>query len=486
MKPENLLPNLAQLTFVGIMAAFALGASLLGLQVNAQKVQAAPFVQPLMAPCSTSAITLTAVQDTWIDEANPNLNNGTDTNLETKPDASQLKRPLIQFDLSSIPTNSSIKCAKLRVFETVRDDDQTIHIHRIIASWSESQATWNDRQTSAPWAIVGGDYDSTETASFTADANGVYRDIDVTALVQFWVDNPGSNFGLLLRSTTISSTGVVQFESLENTNKPQLVVQHVSEPRLSINKSSNSDSVLPGGTITYTIVVSNDGNTNATGAILSDTLPVDTNFVTGSITLDPPGVGAKGISPPTLASNLTLAAGQQLTVTFVVTASTVVSPTTIFTNTAAITSSEVLTPSIATNTVRLTGFFFPSLWVGQSGPLTATVSDTVTFNYVALNANSGDGTPIRNVTVTDDVAGVATYTGGDFNANNQLDKNEAWFYAATYTIKLTDTNPLINTATAQGEDKEGDIIMSGNSVHRTTINYPPPPPIFMPVIWKNS
>lgn len=442
-------------------------------------IQAAPPIQPLAAPCNTPVVTLTAVHDTWIDENAPNLNHGSDGGLHTKPDAGDLSRTLIQFDLSSIPANSLINCATLHVYERDKSDDQTIYVHRITNSWNAPEATWLNRETGITWTSPGGDYDPTVVASFPADTNNGYQDIDVTSLVQFWVDNPGSNFGTLLRSTTTGSIIVIEFSSIESAKPPQLIVDYGKRPNLSINKTGSSSFVAPGSTITYTIVVSNSGTADAIGIIISDSLPANTNFVNNSITLDPPDAGTKSSTPPRLAGNLTISSGQQVTVTFAATVNTLVAPGTVITNKAELISAEILTPT-ATFTSVVTGLFNPVLFVDKDGPTTAMVGDVVTFTYRLLNLGLGDGSLINNFTVTDSIAGAAIFTDGDFNGTNHLEVSEVWSYMATYTIKATDPNPLVNVVIVQGRDQENEIVQASDTF-TTTLALPS---VYIPIILK--
>jgi uncharacterized repeat protein (TIGR01451 family) len=176
--------------------------------------------------CSSPTVTLTTTGDTWLQESAPTTNQGADTTLRVKPDSSVKFRTLVQFDLSSIPPGTLVKCAALLLYENNTSADQTIHIHQTNASWLESQATWNNRTAANPWATAGGDYNASPTASFLPDATGL-RIVEITSLAQFWVDNPGANFGLLLRSTTLSDNADVQFKSLEDgTDPPRLVVNY--------------------------------------------------------------------------------------------------------------------------------------------------------------------------------------------------------------------------------------------------------------------
>src|SRR5258707_6036644 len=59
-------------------------------------------------------------------------------------------------------------------------------------------------------------------------------------------------------------------------------------PILAISKADGPDPVAAGGNITYTISYSNTGNQNATGVVISDTIPANTSFVsaTGGGTLE--------------------------------------------------------------------------------------------------------------------------------------------------------------------------------------------------------
>jgi uncharacterized repeat protein (TIGR01451 family) len=116
-------------------------------------------------------------------------------------------------------------------------------------------------------------------------------------------------------------------------------------PDLSITKGVDNHSPKPGKPITYTIVISSSGDGNATGAVLSDTLPAELTFA-GPVGLDPPSAGTTG-TPPLLVTGATVAASQSITATFAVTVNTCLSTGTLITNTAALTSTELTTPITA-------------------------------------------------------------------------------------------------------------------------------------------
>ena len=140
--------------------------------------------------------------------------------------------------------------------------------------------------------------------------------------------------------------------------------------------------------------------------------------------------------------------------------------------------------------------FDPMLFVDKDGPTIADRGDTVVFTYTVVNLNlvsmaifdlddiniaaPGDGSPMNNVTVTDNIAGFPVYISGDYNGNSQLDRSEAWIYTASYTVQDSDPNPLNSMVVAQAEDPESDTI-SASDTHQLNINIPP---IFLPLILK--
>jgi len=205
---------------------------------------------PAGGPCATPAITLTATADTWIEKDSATTNHGTENYLMTRPDFTYLERSLIQFDFSSIPTNSIVRCAELRVYEVDTNADQTIWVHQVTNSWNESQATWYNR-TFLPWTAIGGDYNITPEGNFAADTTGD-RSTNLSTLAQYWVYNPTYNFGVLLRSETTGDAGRIRFQSREGSNKPRLLVDYLPPLYISDATVSEGDS----GTVNAVFTVS--------------------------------------------------------------------------------------------------------------------------------------------------------------------------------------------------------------------------------------
>ncbi len=101
---------------------------------------------------------------------------------------------------------------------------------------------------------------------------------------------------------------------------------------LAVSKTAASSTVHPTTTITYTVSVQNIGTQNATGVVISDTLPLSVTFVTSSTT------NGSTYTPATGAWDVgNVDAGTGVTMTLVVTANLVSGQT--ITNTAVLTAS---------------------------------------------------------------------------------------------------------------------------------------------------
>jgi uncharacterized repeat protein (TIGR01451 family) len=268
--------------------------------------------------------------------------------------------------------------------------------------------------------------------------------------------------------TTITNTA-----SVTSVQTPELLTDSVvtlvtSSPDLEIDKFASPDPVAPGGILTYTIVVRNEGDANATGATISDSLPVNTNFIPGSLDLEPDGAGTLGFSPPTLVTDLVVTAGQQVTVTFAITVDTPLPDGTIITNTASVTSLQTATPK--TDTITTTVSAVPDIQLVKTGPASATVSSTVVYTFTLTNEGN---TPLQDIVLVDSLIGpVTNLLPGSDNGNDQLDLTETWIYTASYTIPITASSPLTNTAVVTATDGLFATVTDSDS-HGIDIGYNP-------------
>jgi hypothetical protein len=134
----------------------------------------------------------------WIGVPNTNLGNYEYLTVNEAPfDPSLLQNfGLIEFDLSSL-TGSSVVSAKLTLFQEFTDAAGAVFdLFRNTSPWDEHTVTWNTRPS----------IDSTRVASLQLDfIPSIYRDWDVTAVVQGWVSGLYPNYGLTIARTDASN-----------------------------------------------------------------------------------------------------------------------------------------------------------------------------------------------------------------------------------------------------------------------------------------
>jgi uncharacterized repeat protein (TIGR01451 family) len=73
----------------------------------------------------------------------------------------------------------------------------------------------------------------------------------------------------------------------------------------------------------------------------------------------------------------------------------------------------------------------------------------VTYTFTVSPDPTSNRESFENISVTDTIAGPATYVTGD-QGNGKLDVNEPWTYTANYTVLPTDPYTLVNRATVTG------------------------------------
>jgi hypothetical protein len=137
--------------------------------------------------------------------------------------------PLIRFAVFQsegglVPNGATIQSASLQLYKQYYDD--TVRLNPLLKPWIESQATWNLAQTGTSWSAggaagAGTDYANSADAVISVPFNPGWVTFDVTARVQQWAGNVGSNFGWRLGSTA-GPVNSKTFNSSEFTTDPTL------------------------------------------------------------------------------------------------------------------------------------------------------------------------------------------------------------------------------------------------------------------------
>ncbi len=160
----------------------------------------------VMLATTSGASTLLVLQpaatgeDSWLEEFNPTTTHGAEAFMSADGTGSR-RRPVLRFDLSSLPVGAVIDGAVLYLYQYTDADGTSvvISVHEVIASWTEADVTWDDRNAVSAWASPGGDYDPHVIAQATIDAaNNVWRSWNITQLADLWYRGVRPNNGLIL------------------------------------------------------------------------------------------------------------------------------------------------------------------------------------------------------------------------------------------------------------------------------------------------
>ncbi|MGE5521398.1 MAG: hypothetical protein ACM3VS_15850, partial [Candidatus Dadabacteria bacterium] len=340
--------------------------------------------------------------------------------------------------------------------------------------------------TTSSWTAIG----SSGTV-FTASGSGsINQTVNIpsggTITYTINLDVPSSFTGDLVNTVTITApSGVLDPNTTNNSSTDTDTQNSVAD--LSITKDDNTNTYTPGTTTTYTILASNIGPSNVTGAKILDQLPTGTTW---SWTASATG-GATGFAPSgtgNIDATVDMPSGSSITYSVVLsipidfTCNTQPNINNSITLLGSGPTNNNSAPELCylTNIVTIT----PPVGVNDnnSGNNTATDTDALTPapswtitktaaepNYAAIGTilhytlqlkNTGN-VYISGITITDigADAGSIVYQSGDANNNSWLDINETWTYKAQHTITLQDLNAgaYTNTATAHGTPSGGTL-----------------------------
>jgi glucose/arabinose dehydrogenase len=219
--------------------------------------------QLVAAPVDPAPVVLTAVKDNSIfaetGGGGEELSNGTGPLFTGITASDQLRRALVQFDLSGVPAGSRFGAALLQIHvsaaETGGANQRNTFLKRMLAAWGEGasfaaagpavaqngDATWMNAFYSAttpvPWANEGGDYSSDVSAAFGLFPQLGFRAFfgpQMTKDVHAWLATPVTNFGWVLEGNDTNTTPTARVKTIASredadpAKRPQLVLVHAT------------------------------------------------------------------------------------------------------------------------------------------------------------------------------------------------------------------------------------------------------------------
>ncbi len=184
---------------------------------------------------------------------------------------SNIKRSLIKFDLSSIPTIATVNSATLELYISKVDTNRTVEAYQVLQPWTRYGSTWITYDGTNAWNTAGcggsgTDHASTAAASLAVTTSDLNSSITITlptSLVEGWIANSSTNNGLLLKVTDETS-GEIRFA-------PENDSTAANRPKLVINYTASGTDVTPPATVSDLT----KGTVTSSSVALSWTAPGD-------------------------------------------------------------------------------------------------------------------------------------------------------------------------------------------------------------------
>jgi len=180
-------------------------------------VMTATLIFSLLMTTGSVNATLTVITpssaDTFIKNDAVGENHGTDVYPVVRSgDPTHIWRILVKFDLSSIPSGSTVNVAQLSLYKTGAGFGlpRVYTANRLTGDWVEGDntngVTWNEANhiaASHPGSCTdwtdGGDFTTDGAASASVPGTGQWMTWDATAIVKAWIEGGQPNYGFLIR-----------------------------------------------------------------------------------------------------------------------------------------------------------------------------------------------------------------------------------------------------------------------------------------------
>jgi hypothetical protein len=207
---------------------------------------------------------LTPMKDNTLYESTTgSLSNGAgDWFFSGQTNALDLRRGILAFDLTSIPTGAVIQDVSLVLFmdQTFSPSARTIRMHRVLQDWGEGttdaefgeggggpstpgSVTWlHAFFDTSLWTNVAGDFATVASAQGNVGPEGfpyTWTGPGMIDDVQSWVAQPAQNFGWILIGDEVNGGTAKRFRSRENPDA-------LTVPKLTVTFSPNPVAAPPG------------------------------------------------------------------------------------------------------------------------------------------------------------------------------------------------------------------------------------------------
>ena len=201
----------------------------------------------------TKTIALYPAADTFVFEMYPDKNYGNYHDMFVGKHLNGNKyKILISFNIV-LPANAQLVSAKLVLtlrglyyFSDAGTTSKKIYVCRVLESWGEYTATWNNQPSSICY-----DYFNV----LNTDSAGKKYEVDVTSIVKKWLDEGYPNYGFKLVGD--DQIGVVNLWAREASvadNRPKLVITY-KIPAIDVDATPSSVTVKQGESATYQVSV---------------------------------------------------------------------------------------------------------------------------------------------------------------------------------------------------------------------------------------
>jgi hypothetical protein len=245
---------------------------------------------------TTSSATFTPVADSYIQGASTTANAGSVVTMQAFGFTSNLKEPLIRFDLSSINSSSTVNSAGLSITtsNTTFTPSGTVNsfnpanIYAVSKSWTESGVTWNSFDGITNWTTAGlstSDYSTTNSATMTLTAGvavtsgTVIGSTSMKNMVQAWVTTSANNKGLVIVPSGSNNTGAASQPTIHSNESATAG----AAPRLYVNYTVPAACFVITGTSYNPVAYPDEATTNSVTPVTIDVITNDENYYSNTI-----------------------------------------------------------------------------------------------------------------------------------------------------------------------------------------------------------